>query len=183
MKNLNRTKVISIAAAFAFLGLFVSCIGGDWTDTVADTTSAYTPMLMERDQLEKAVIYKTGQEMVNPGKIYIYGNTLFMSDRYNGVHIIDNSNPREPKKTGYIRVPGCVDMAVKQNIMYLDNAVDLIAIDLDKLPEIVITSRVRNVFPDLLPPDANTMPEEFLPANRPANTIIVGWKKVNASNK
>lgn len=131
----------------------------------------YRPVFMEREELEKSVSYQTeSREMKRPGKIYYRNPYIFVSEKYKGVHIINNSNPKQPKQEGFIVAPGCLDMAVKGNILYIDNAVDLVSFDLETKK---VTGRVKNVFPEPMAPD-----NMYYPATgRPENFIIVDWKR------
>ena len=61
-------------------------------------------------------------------------------------------------------------MAVKKNIMYLDNAMDLVAFDLNSKE---VKKRIPRVFPEPLAPDGG---EYYIP-KRDEKYIIVGWKK------
>ncbi|MDR1203226.1 MAG: hypothetical protein LBL58_16575 [Tannerellaceae bacterium] len=131
----------------------------------------YYAVYMDRTNLEKSVFYiETGKEMKNPGKIYYKHPYLFVNEKYKGVHIIDNTDPVNPVKKGFIMAPGCLDMAVKENIIYLDNAVDLVSFDLNTMKE---TKRITNVFPELVPPNGYFHYEY----NRPENLILVEWAK------
>jgi hypothetical protein len=71
-------------------------------------------------------------------------------------------------------------MAVKGSSMYVDNAVDLVTIDISDPASLKVTGRVPNVFPELLPPDKPYIPAIFRKGHRPANTIIVEWRKTDA---
>ena len=62
----------------------------------------------------------TAKEVQNPGKLYIFGNYIFLNEIDKGIHIIDNSNPASPKNVAFIDIPGNLDMAVKGNILYAD---------------------------------------------------------------
>jgi hypothetical protein len=131
----------------------------------------YVPVFMERTELEKSVFYVSeGRELENPGKIYYKSPYIYINERYKGVHVIDNTNPSSPKNIGYIVAPGCLDVAIKGNVMYLDNAVDLVAFDLDSKQ---VTTREQDVFPEPLAPNGSY----YYYHNRPSNTaVLVGWK-------
>jgi hypothetical protein len=130
----------------------------------------YYAVYMDRANLEKSVSYmETGKEMKNLGKIYYKHPYLFVNEKYKGVHVIDNTDPEHPVNKGFIMAPGCLDIAVKDNIIYLDNAVDLVSFDLNEKKE---TKRVANVFPELAHPDGYGYYE-----NHPANFILVEWVK------
>jgi len=157
-------KVILLLVVVPLLGM-----------TFADTPYVtHTPVFMSREVLENSVKYIPGaRDMIQTGKIYYRAPYIFVNERYKGVHVINNSNPAHPVKEGFILAPGCIDMAVKENILYLDNAVDLVSFDLDSKQ---VTSRIRNVFPEPLPPD------DFFYYNfydRPKGYVLVEWKKNN----
>ncbi|MBN2485580.1 MAG: hypothetical protein JXB34_06375 [Bacteroidales bacterium] len=139
--------------------------------------SAYMPILMERTELEKSVKFREAQTIENPGKIYYKDKTIFLNEKYKGIHIIDNSDPRKPLAIGFINIPGCIDMAVKNNSLMADNATDLVSVDISDLANLRVTGRLQNVFPETTPPDLEYIPYMFTATNRPRNTIIVGWEK------
>jgi hypothetical protein len=131
----------------------------------------YYAVYMDRANLEKSVFYiETGKEIKNPGKIYYKHPYLFINEKYKGVHIFDNTNPENPVKKGFIMAPGCMDMAVKGNIIYLDNAVDMVSFDLDSMKE---TKRVNSVFPPLEPPGGYIRHDSY----QSENLVIVEWAK------
>ena len=43
----------------------------------------------------------------------VNGNLIFVSERYRGIHVIDNSDPESPQDIAFIRVPGNIDIAMK----------------------------------------------------------------------
>ena len=108
--------------------------------------------------------------MENVGKIYARESYLFVNERYEGIHVINNTNPRQPRAEGFIVAPGCIDMAVKGDILYLDNAVDLVAFNLTTKQ---VTERIKNVFPEPFAPDNSYVNT----SNRPENFVLVGWKR------
>jgi hypothetical protein len=117
---------------------------------------------------------KDAQPIVKPGKLYRYGNFILINEQYKGVHLIDNQNPKAPVNLAFIQVPGNVDFAVKNNMLYVDNAVDLVAINLQDVHNIKISKRVRNAFPALPPPD-NLRGHYYL-GEVPQDAVIVGWE-------
>lgn len=164
-------KTVAIPIVMMLAVLFVS--KGDYSPS-----SKYVPVFMTRTDLEKSVSYKEGKrEMKDPGKIYIHGDRIFVNEKYKGVHIIDNSNPANPLQTGFILAPGCIDMAVKENIIYMDNAVDFVAFDMQNKTE---TKRIKNFFPERKnSPDGSNYDSGH---NRPKDYILIGWRKVKEGN-
>ncbi|WP_291725681.1 hypothetical protein [Bernardetia sp.] len=116
----------------------------------------YTPVYMSREDLNNSVKFESARVLKNTGKIFMKGSYVFVGERYEGVHVIDNRNPRDPKNVGFIAIAGNVDVATKGNVMYADNAVDLVAIDISNLPVIRVLKRVEESFPEanqVRPPD------------------------------
>lgn len=141
--------------------------------------SEYFPILMERSELEKSILYREKQDIVNPGKIYYKDQTIYLVEKYEGLHVIDNTNPANPVNIGFINLPGCIDIAIKNQSLMADNATDLVAVDISDLSALKVTERIPNVFPESTPPDLDYIPYMFSNSNRPRNTIIVGWKKLD----
>lgn len=159
--------------------VFLSLLCGVWLLTSSDVGPGgyydYIPYFMERGELERSVFYTAGaRRMHEPGKIWVQGDRLFVNERYKGVHIIDNSNPAAPVQTGFIVAPGCLDMAVKDGIIYVDNAVDLVAFDMSRNS---VTERIKDFFPPPASPDG-----QHYYWNPDSDKIVVGWRKKSDRN-
>jgi hypothetical protein len=158
--------------------LFFLLAGMVWLLTCSDIGpayyNAYTPVFMERSELERSVFFVEGfREMEQPGKIWVSDERIFVNDKYKGVHIIDNSTPASPRQIGFIMAPGCLDMAVRGEIIYLDNAVDLVAFDMATGK---VTERLKNYFPPLTKPDGSRFYD-------PTDLIVVEWKNIDPKFK
>lgn len=95
------------------------------------------------------VLSSSPQKLEVPGKIYVYGDYLFINESLNGIHVVDNSNPSSPRFINFINVPGNADMAVNDNVLYADSYVDLLAFDISDPLRIRLIKRVEDVFPAL----------------------------------
>lgn len=149
-------------------------------DDVFFNESGYEAQIMYRKDLEKSIELTDSVSLVKSGKIYFKDNYVFVTKRYEGVHVIDNNDPLNPRNIAFITIPGCQDLAIKKGYLYADNSTDLVAIDVSGLPNTIKeVSRVKSVLPNPLPPDLEEIPELFRSYNRPENTVIVGWKTKN----
>ncbi|MBC6108884.1 LVIVD repeat-containing protein [Pedobacter fastidiosus] len=83
------------------------------------------------------------------GKIYIYNDYLFINEPNEGIHIYNNSNPSAPTNVAFLQIPGNVDLAIHNNILYADNFIDLLAFDLSNMSNIKQVKRVTDVFKQL----------------------------------
>mgnify|MGYP003575179873 CR=1 FL=1 len=80
------------------------------------------------------------------GKIYLYKDFLFINEPNKGIHIYNNNNPSTPVNVGFLQVPGNVDLAISNNILYADSYVDLLAFDISAISNIKQVKRVKDVF-------------------------------------
>ncbi len=136
----------------------------------------YVPIMMNREQLNTSFAALPAQGMKATGKLYKFNNVLFVIEPGKGIHVFDNTNSSQPLATGFLRIPGCVDMALKDGFLYADNAIDLITIDISNTANIRVVNRIQNVFPETLPPDKLRMPIAYSKDKRPKDLIVVGWE-------
>lgn len=156
------------------MGLALSLSCDPYYTDYYEPPSDYKPVLIEREILEQSIRLLPPQELVNYGKIYTKDNLLFVNERNEGVHIFNNVDPANPVALGFIRILGNIDISIKDDIIYADNATDLVALRFDG-STITEVDRNRNVFPELGPPDGLLVEQKWAKENRPANTIIVKW--------
>jgi len=84
----------------------------------------------------------------NPGKIYVKGKYLLINEINKGVHIIDNSDPRNPVNTAFINIPGNLDIAMYGSYLYADLSSDLVAININDPLNAKLESVKRDMFTD-----------------------------------
>ena len=143
MKNILKSNLVLLIAVV----LFSSC-----HDQIIETYVANVPVYITYEELRSSIQSESSQNLKNPGKIYFYNNYLFINEYLNGIHVIDNSDPSSPQNIAFINIPGNVDISIKDDILYADSYVDLVAIDISDLSNITEVSRLEEVFPYILPP-------------------------------
>lgn len=137
----------------------------------------YNPVFMYRSEMEKNIKLGGPRTIFNPGKIYLKDHLIFINEKYHGIHVIDNSNPEDPTNFAFIHVDGCIDLAMKNDVLYADNAVDLIALKLDEhMTGIEVTKRIKNAFPEPISPDGRELTWTERRA-APEGAILVRWDK------
>ncbi|WP_130275375.1 LVIVD repeat-containing protein [Cecembia calidifontis] len=115
------------------------------------TYRAMVPVFLEMNSIrEQDIIIEPSKSLENPGKIYLYGDYLFINEPQKGIHIVDNSNPSSPFQVNFINIPGNVDLAINSDILYADSYVDLLAFDIRDIRNINLVKRVENVFEHML---------------------------------
>ena len=107
---------------------------------------AFEPVYKRIDEMRKPATYTAAKSLTAPGKIFYYKGYLLINEMHQGVHVIDNKDPEHPNNIGFIEVPGNLDMAVHDDILYVDSYLDLVAIDVTNPLAPVEVSRVEDVF-------------------------------------
>lgn len=140
-------KTLKNIIALAFLLIAASSCMDEYTEEF----TANKPVYLAYDDLRSAVKLSETRDLINPGKIYFKDGYLFINEEFEGVHIIDNSNPEDPQKIGFIEIPGNVDIAIKDDILYADSYIDVVAIDISDINNPKEVNRVEGVLPYTLP--------------------------------
>ncbi|MGA0556717.1 hypothetical protein ACO2Q8_08710 [Larkinella sp. VNQ87] len=114
-----------------------------------------------------------------PGKIYTKGSYLFINEQGKGIHIVDNRDPAHPQKISFISVPGNADMAVKDQVLYADNSMDLVALDISDPQHVRMLKRVKDAYPYPSYPQPRGV--QFECAD-PEKGIVVRWESALLTN-
>lgn len=144
-------KKIKIILFFSILTIIsFSCM-----DQYTEVFVANSPVYLSYEDLRKSVKTTGANELVNPGKIYFKDGYIFINEEMKGIHIIDNRNPENPQNIKFIEIPGNIDMAVKNNILYADSYIDMVAIDISDISNPKEVKRVTDIFPYMTPPPSD----------------------------
>ena len=132
------------------------------------------PITMSAEEFENSVDIVAPLPIDESGKIYAFGNYVFINDKYNGIHVIDNSDPFSPAKIAFIKIPGNVDMAVKDQFLYADSIRDLLVFDISDIGNITLVNRLSNVLNDniIWPFEADVIDYSGF---GDGNEVLVGW--------
>jgi len=141
-------------------------------DKIEETYTVNEPVYMTYEDLRSSLKVADGQDIIQPGKIYFKDNYIFVNEYQKGIHVIDNSNPASPEIKKFIEIPGNVDLAIKDNILYADSYVDLVAIDISDLNDIREVKRITDAFPYMIPACGEGIIENV----DYEEGVVVGWK-------
>lgn len=97
-------------------------------------------------EMRTQVKAESARELDRPGKIYVKGDYLFINEIKKGIHVINNSDPGNPRFVSFINIPGNGDIAVRDQILYADSFSDLVALDISDPENAKETGRVKDVF-------------------------------------
>jgi len=142
-----------LSVSVIFLLLTQSC-----EDKKFHTFMANVPEYLSYEDLRKSIEIEDPQSITQPGKIYFKDSYIFINEFMEGVHIIDISDPGSPVPLAYIPVPGNIDMAIKDETLYLDSYTDLVLIDISDPANPSELKRIEDILEYTLPPYDNEYP-------------------------
>lgn len=154
--------------------VFTACVKDECTEY--HTYTFYKPVYKLKSEVRSNIKANAARTVEKPGKICLYGNYIFLNDLDKGIHVIDNSNPAQPRNTAFIDIPGNLDIAIKGNVLYADMYTDLLAIDISNLAAVSVKKFVDNMFP------YRSYGNGFVNSNDPQQ-VIVEWKRIDTTIK
>ena len=105
----------------------------------------YNPVYLHVDQFRTSEINVTASRTLeNPGKLYFYQNYLLINEQAHGIHVYDVQDRTNPVEVAFYNIAGNFDMAIKDDVLFADNVVDLLAIDITNITNPTIISRYEN---------------------------------------
>ncbi len=144
MKKILSINFLSIFI-FSFLILALSsCLKDECNET--RVFIQYEAIYVQPEEFRIDINTHASRELRDVGKMYFYNNMVLINEKYEGIHILDNSDPSNPQNIGFIHIPGNLDIAIKDNILYADNYVDLLSIDISDLNNPEVVCRDSEVF-------------------------------------
>ena len=84
----------------------------------------YDPVRMHVNDFRKEITTETSFKLENPGKIYFYNNYLLVNEMGKGIHFFDVSDSQNPVEKIFYNIPGNFDMAIKNDLLMVDNVIE-----------------------------------------------------------
>jgi hypothetical protein len=165
MDILKTLKLISLTLIFF---LFSAC-----EDKREVSYMANVPVYMSYEEFRTNLVSTAGRELESPGKIYLYNDYLLINEINEGIHIIDNSNPSDPRNIAFIVIPGNVDMAITGDYLYADSYMDLVLFDISTITSPVFHKRIEKFFCYQYPPYDYNYPVEEIDTEK---GVIIDWE-------
>lgn len=155
--------------------LFQSCIFFGLTEPEPNPLfDSYEPVLMTREEFENAVGYSAPIPIDKAGKIYVKDHIVLINELHKGFHVYNYQNPSQPQAIGFISAPGATDVAIRADMIYINQAVDLLSVSYNNtLTSIQVQHRNKNVFPPMKQSPSGQFHQV------PEGYIIVGYRLRN----
>ena len=135
-------KALKFFSLFIFVAVITqSCLRDQCTAT--RNYVQFNPVYMTADELQYDIKTTSQMELVNPGKLYFYQNYIFINEQGLGIHVYNNEHPESPSYEVFYNIPGNFDIAIKDDILFADNPLYLMAIDIKNIGSPVMKTRNR----------------------------------------
>ena len=85
------------------------------------TYTVYEPQYLSPAEIRSSFQVGTAAVLQEPGKIYMYGDYLFINEPGKGIHVINNANKQQPQPINFINLPGNYDFAAKDGKLNADS--------------------------------------------------------------
>lgn len=167
-----------------WLLLFITVWLASCETTVSDspppTLTGYAPVYASATDLT-AINVAAPRATTRPGKIYAYGAYAFQVEQGTGIHIIDNHNPRQAQKIGFLNVPLASELAIKAGNLYTNNGSDLVVFDISNVAAPKLVNRVTDAFP-IVNQEYPPVPGVYFECVDAAKGVVIGWEQRELTN-
>ena len=141
----------------------------------------YAPIYGDASEIN-GITLQPPKDYENGGKIYVQGTTLYQVETGKGIHITDISKPAAPEKKGFIKVPGCQEISVKNDSIYTNNFQDLVLLQYS-VASVSVIKRLPGSFKNFKNMNQGRPPERgFFECPDPKKGTIIGWQKRTLTN-
>lgn len=137
-------------------------------DTVTEHYTFYRPVYTTMAKVKEGIKNMGPTAVVNPGKLVVKDNYIFLSETGKGIHIIDRSNPRVPGNIAFISLPGNADIAVRGDYLYADCYTHLAVVNIANPVNVKLVRFLDKVFPD-----------RYYGLAADGDQIIASWQRID----
>ncbi|MBL0102083.1 MAG: hypothetical protein IPP49_20285 [Saprospiraceae bacterium] len=163
--------ILSIAAMF-----LSAC-----TDTADEVVEGKSPLYGSWDDISN-IKTEGPRAFTNAGKIITAGAYIYVNEAKKGIHVIDNSDPADPRNIAFWAISGNSEFIIKDNVLYADNGRHIFVIDISSIQQIKVLETLRDIY------DPSTL-EEFPPNYKGpfecytyTKGLLLGWENKSIVN-
>ncbi|HEV3412517.1 MAG TPA: hypothetical protein VG101_08560 [Puia sp.] len=142
MRKMFSPLLPGVAAVVGALLLLPGCL----KDHITESYKVLSPVYELRSTVLAGINGDPGTPVSQPGQIYVKGSYIFLNDAEKGIHVIDNSDPSHPVQTAFLKIPGNLNIGIRNNILYADMYADVLAIDISNIHQVKVVGALRNFF-------------------------------------
>lgn len=112
----------------------------------------------------------------------VFKEYILVTERDQGIHVLDNSNPEDPVAIYFWNIPGIRNFTVANNNLLVPIGSRLVTIDVSDIDNIFLRSIQEDFFEDA---DTNLFPEDYRGSFECvdlAKGVVVDWEVVELTN-
>jgi hypothetical protein len=137
--------MIRKVTTFLFLSIFISSCFNEEINPGANRT--VIGMKPEYAQFNEAYYFSTEPRFIEElGNLVLFRQYILVAEEFQGIHVIDNSDPTNPLPVAFWHLPGVSSFAISGDILFLPLGRKLMAIDISDINMISILSVTDNIF-------------------------------------
>lgn len=171
---MNAPSFLRTVAGVALFALVISLSGCLKDKKVKEVTfTANVPVYMSYEDLRNSIEVQEPIPVDDPAKVYLYGDYVFVSERDKGIHVFQDVRTSQPTAIAFINIPGNRDIAIKDDVLYADSYIDLVALDISDVQNPTVVDRESSALPYRFP----KFDEQYHIYNvDESEGVVVGWE-------
>jgi len=123
----------------------------------------------------------------NLGKIVSSDDYIYINEKHEGIHVIDNTNPSNPFSVHFWTINGNIDFTIDGQFLYADDGFNLLTIDISDPGDIQVLSKIEDIYIGLdgLPTNSSLFPPDYFGLFEcvdPAKGIVIDWQFADLIN-
>jgi hypothetical protein len=159
----------------SFFLFLTACICPDFEPP--DAVEGLRPLYLPAESLD-LISTQDPRTLSTPTDFSFYGDYLLAMEKYQGIYVLDNTDPTQPSALYFWDIPGIVSYTTQGEILYADNAIDLLVINMSDPSQIRVLTKLANIYDG-----SNTalFPENFIGFFECVDTtrgVVIGWETV-----
>lgn len=139
----------------------------------------YTPIYLNKQDAYN-IRFIPPKAVEYPGKIYVKDSLIYLVEKNEGIHVIKNSDPRNPEIIGFLKIGGIKNLSIKSYMLYAENFTDIVAIDISNIESPKVLKRIKNINPikNIMAPEA----DGWFKCADTTQGYVIGWRKQTIKN-
>ena len=121
----------------------VACEGDSCTESWTQVMTV--PVTADRAAVQDSIAALPPRELCTGGNLYAYGDYLFVNVNREGYHVLDNTDPRQPRNVAFLQVPGATHMAFVDGRMVSDSYADMLVLEFGGPDDLTLLSSTPNL--------------------------------------
>ena len=146
-------RFLSLCALLALVS--TGCLKDDCTRVI--TYTHYDPVyVILSEERAKPITYEAPRDLGEVGQLYYYADHIFINERHTGLHVLDNTDPENPRPVGFLNIPGNRNLAIRNGKLYADSYSDLLTLAVGSLSDaqpFTLEARTEGIFAQWTHPD------------------------------